>query len=71
MRLPTRSRQARFDRPWPRSRRRPHRRNLTLQLARDILVSAMLPCDRDAGLPITLSLEERTRGELTAGIEPA
>jgi hypothetical protein len=43
----------------------------TLQLARDILVIAMLLRDRDAGLPITLSLAERTRGKLAAGIEPA
>ncbi len=34
--------------------------HLTLQLARDILVIAMLLRDRDVGLPITLSLAERT-----------
>jgi len=45
--------------------------HLTLQLARHVLVIAMLLRDRDAGLSTTLSLAERTRGKLAAGIEPA
>jgi hypothetical protein len=41
--------------------------HLTLQLARDVLVIAVLLRDRDAGLPTNVGLAERTRGGVGSG----